>query len=97
MSDTELKPCPTPWCEPNHEKYTWQAPDDLFCVICDGCQLEGPYCANEGDAHDAWNTRQPDPQVTALVDALQTISHDNCLDPWAVASEALSTWEQSNA
>ena len=52
-----LNPCPTPWCEPEHEKYTWQGPDDLFCVICDGCQVEGPYCENEGDAQAAWNTR----------------------------------------
>lgn len=52
-----LGPCPTPWCEPEHEKYTWQGPDDLFCVICDGCQVEGPHCEDEGDAQAAWNTR----------------------------------------
>ena len=64
-----LNPCPTPWCEPEHEKYTWQGPDDLFCVICDGCQVEGPHCKNEGDAQDAWNTRTA--SLAAQEDALR--------------------------
>ena len=77
-----LDRCPTPWCGPKHEKYTWQGPDDLFCVICDGCQVEGPHCKNEGDAQDAWNTRTTSLAAQDLVDCETCCGNGEVVTDW---------------
>lgn len=87
----ELKPCPTPWCGAHNERYIWQGPDDLFKVICDGCQVEGPAEYIESEAKDEWNDlceKSPKNQVLALVDAardagdvLESASRAAFLDP----------------
>jgi Lar family restriction alleviation protein len=104
MSDTELKPCP--FCggedlavikDPRDQWLPW------YLVLCnaDDCHTLGPARRNKPDAITAWNTRQPDPQVTALVEALRAIestpNYRCCAaDMRKLARTALNAWEQSN-
>lgn len=63
MSD--LKGCPTPWCQTIETPYVWQGADDKYCIICPGCQVEGPACDTEAEASAAWDERQPDEYVVS--------------------------------
>ena len=52
-----MRNCPTPWCNHADAPYTWQGPDDQFCVICASCQVEGPSKPTEELALEAWESR----------------------------------------
>lgn len=114
MRDTELKPCP--FCGgqcaqlviDQGDKWAHYEPSCLEVRTGYNVSDNAPWIA---DAITAWNTRQPDSQVTALLEALRTIEsqalcvalrHDAAeADDWLhdisnQASNALSAWEQSN-
>ena len=88
---SELEKCPTPWCSEHNERYIWQGPDDMFKVICDGCQVEGPAEYIQSEAEDEWNDlcrKSRDDKVLVLVaaardagDVLETASRAALLDP----------------
>lgn len=81
MTDT-LKPCPNPWCEAGDRTELFPgeyAPRvtysnfGLCFIACTSCRMEGPSRDHEAEAIAAWNTRPTDPQVTALVEALEAL------------------------
>ena len=59
-----LKTCP--FCGSDHLQYS--ATD--FCVECVECGTDGPFGKDKDAAIVAWNTRTPDVEAQALVDAL---------------------------
>ena len=105
MSDTELKLCP--FCGKQcsqlvidqGDKWAHYEPSCLEVRTRYNTNDDAPWIA---EAITAWNTRQPDPQVTALVEAASSLlsslldgglGRANQVDALGVA---LSNWEQSN-
>ena len=56
---SELKPCPSPWCNSTDIEMSHHSSQSKFFMKCMTCNLEGPYSTKE-DAIEAWNTRAPD-------------------------------------
>lgn len=60
---TELKPCPNPWCASEVRMQKMVNPHThKHRVICDLCDLTGPYGTDEQEAATFWNTR-PEPAL----------------------------------
>ena len=73
-TESVVEPCPTPWCGYAEGSSIWQGPDDLFQVICDECQVEGPSRPTEAEAIAAWNTRQSASTIEELLKALEDVT-----------------------
>ena len=63
----ELKPCPNPWCASEVRVQKMVNPHThKHRVICDLCELTGPYGTDEQEARQLWNTRAESDEVARL-------------------------------
>ena len=57
MSEIKLKPCPSCGGEAYIDSYMDCGGEEVFCVTCSNCQLDGGRFISETDAIKHWNTR----------------------------------------
>ena len=68
MSETKLRPCPNPWCDPKNTRMMKKRPTvSVFWVRC-MCGVCGPSCVSADNAIAAWNNR---PLEDELLEALK--------------------------
>jgi hypothetical protein len=68
----ELKPCPNPWCASEVRMQKMVNPHThKHRVICELCDLTGPYGTDEQEAAEFWNTRPEEDRLRARIAELE--------------------------
>jgi hypothetical protein len=60
MAQSELKACPTPWCDGTSEDLLVHLYPRGWVVQCLICGVKSPFATTRADAVELWNTRAED-------------------------------------